>query len=104
MEGSYPFLQGGGEMGERLRNFNWLNHAIGSPHNWPYSLRTTVSNLLHSPIPMLLWWGSDSVQFYNDAYRPALGNEGKHPKALGQQGQECWPEPWPVISPLIEHV
>jgi len=53
---------------------------------------------------MFLWWGPDLIQFYNDAYRPSMGNEGKHPLALGQPGASCWPEIWPVIKPLIDQV
>ena len=53
---------------------------------------------------MFLWWGSDLIQFYNDAYRPSLGVEGKHPKALGQKAVDCWPEIWNVIRPLIDQV
>jgi signal transduction histidine kinase len=53
---------------------------------------------------MFLWWGDDLIQFYNDAYRPSLGNDGKHPMALGQRGVECWPEIWPIIKPLIDQV
>jgi len=53
---------------------------------------------------MFLWWGDDLIQFYNDAYRPSLGNEGKHPLAVGQKGPECWPEIWNVLYPLIEQV
>jgi len=53
---------------------------------------------------MFLWWGQDLIQFYNDAYRPSLGNEGKHPTALGQKGKDCWPEVWDIIYPLISQV
>ena len=53
---------------------------------------------------MLLWWGPEMIQFYNDAYRPSLGNNGKHPHALGQKGKECWPEIWNIISPLHRQV
>jgi PAS domain S-box-containing protein len=53
---------------------------------------------------MLIWWGEDLIQFYNDAYRPSLGNEGKHPTALGQKGKDCWPEIWDIIYPLIRQV
>lgn len=53
---------------------------------------------------MFLWWGEDHIQFYNDAYRPSLGNGGKHPTALGQKGEECWPEIWPTIYPLMKQV
>ncbi|HEX6335159.1 MAG TPA: PAS domain-containing protein, partial [Flavisolibacter sp.] len=36
--------------------------------------------------------------------RPSLGNEGKHPRALGQRAVECWPEIWEIIYPLIHQV
>jgi signal transduction histidine kinase len=98
------YLLGGGEMGELTRSFDWSKTAIGRPENWSQSLLTTVSILLNSRFPMFLFWGPDLVQFYNDAYRPSLGNEGKHPTALGQRGEDCWPEIWPVIKPLIDQV
>jgi signal transduction histidine kinase len=44
------------------------------------------------------------IQFYNDGYRPSLGNNGKHPHALGQRADECWPEIWHIIYPLITTV
>ena len=100
----HPFLQSGGEMGELTRNYDWSQTSVGSPDTWPQSLRTIVSILLRSKFPMFLWWGDDLTQFYNDAYRPSLGNEGKHPQALGQKGVECWPEIWEIIYPLIRQV
>ncbi len=101
---TYNFLQGGGKMGELTRNYNWEQSSIGSPDKWPQSLRTTISILLNSKFPMLLWWGEDLIQFYNDAYRPSLRNNGKHPAALGQRADECWPEIWTIIKPLIDKV
>jgi PAS domain-containing protein len=53
---------------------------------------------------MLLWWGEDLIQFYNDAYIPSLGQNGKHPESLGQKGEECWSEAWHTIKPLIDEV
>lgn len=101
---SYPFLDGGGEMGELTRAFDWSKTSVGSPETWPQSLKTVVSILLLSDFPMFLWWGDDMVQFYNDGYRPSLGDNGKHPNALGQNGVECWPEIWDIIYPLIKQV
>ncbi len=98
------FLTGGGEMGELTRQKDWHKTALGNPENWPQSLRTTLSIVLNSKFPMFLFWGKDLTQFYNDAYRPSLGNDGKHPTALGQNGEDCWPEIWPVIKPLIDQV
>lgn len=100
----HPYLQGGGELGELIRSYDWERTPIGSFDKWPQSLRTTVSIILRSDFPMFLWWGDEMIQFYNDAYRPSLGNDGKHPQALGQRGIECWPEIWDIIYPLIEQV
>jgi hypothetical protein len=68
----FSFLQGGGEMGELTRNYDWSKTSIGSPADWPQSLQTTVSLILNSRFPMFLWWGQELIQFYNDAYRPSL--------------------------------
>ena len=100
----YSFLEGGGELGKLTRSFDWSKTSVGPVEKWPQSLRTIVSIILSSKFPMFLWWGDDLVQFYNDAYRPSLGIEGKHPLAVGQKARECWPEIWPVIYPLIQKV
>src|SRR5262249_22607668 len=56
--------------------------------------------ILRNRFPLLLWWGPEFVQFYNDAYRPVPGD--KHPRCLGQPASECWSEIWHVIGPMIE--
>ncbi len=98
------FLSGGGEMGERIRTFDWSTTSLGCINTWPQSLLTTLSIVMHSKFPMLIWWGEDLIQFYNDGYRPSLGNEGKHPATLGGKAMDCWPEIWPIIKPLIDQV
>ncbi|MDQ2667613.1 MAG: ATP-binding protein [Gemmatimonadota bacterium] len=47
---------------------------------------------------MFLFWGPERIQIYNDAYRPSLGEAGRHPGALGMRGEECWTDVWPVIA------
>lgn len=91
-------------MGALIRAYDWKNHPLGHPDTWPQSLLTTVSIILNSRFPMFLWWGPEHYQFYNDAYRPSLGREGKHPTALGQKGVDCWPEVWSIIYPLMRQV
>lgn len=98
------FMQGGGEMGALTRAFDWTSTPLGPVDQWPQTLKTTVGIVLHSKFPMFLWWGEEMIQFYNDAYRPSLGDHGKHPQALGQRAVECWPEIWDVIYPLIVQV
>jgi signal transduction histidine kinase len=98
------FLDVPGEMARRIREFHWTGTPLGAIDTWPQSLRTAVGIVLRSKFPMFIWWGPDLIQFYNDAYRPSLGADGKHPLALGQKGAVCWPEIWPVIYPLIRQV
>ncbi|KQO22841.1 PAS domain-containing sensor histidine kinase [Flavobacterium sp. Leaf82] len=98
------FLANGGEMGALMRAKDWNKSPIGSTELWPQSLRTTLGILLNSKFPMFLFWGPDHICFYNDAYRPSLGNDGKHPLILGEKGADFWQETWDFIQPLIDQV
>lgn len=53
---------------------------------------------------MVLLWGPELVQIYNDAYRPSLGEDSRHPAALGQRARDCWTEIWDVIGPQVDQV
>ena len=98
------FPIGGGEMGQLIREKDWSKTAIGLPETWPQSLITTLNILLSSKFPKFLWWGPELTCFYNDAYRPSLGAEGKHPSMLGMNGEEAWSEIWHIIKPLMDQV
>ncbi|ABG58931.1 PAS domain-containing protein [Cytophaga hutchinsonii] len=100
---THYFLSGGGEMGELTRSFDWSKTSIGTPDQWPHSLNTTLGIILHSSFPMFLFWGEELICFYNDAYRPSLGINGKHP-ALGKKAKDVWPDIWDFIAPLIKQV
>ncbi|MEN0038773.1 MAG: ATP-binding protein [Cellvibrio sp.] len=97
------FLADGGEMGQRIREFDWDNSPLGNPSTWPQSLKTAVRLMLSSGHPMFIWWGEGLIQFYNDRYRAYIGDE-RHPSALGQEGEICWNEIWPTIGPQIQQV
>jgi PAS domain-containing protein len=90
-------------MAERMRAADWAATPLGRLEAWPQSLRTAVGICLGSRYPIIIFWGEQLVQLYNDAYRPMLG-ESKHPAALGQRAQDCWPEIWDVIGPMLESV
>ena len=94
------FLAGGGEMGERIRDFDWSATPIGPSDSWSPGLRMMVSFLLANRFPMLLWWGPSFISIYNDPYAPILGT--KHPWALGLPVSECWSEIWHILRPLVE--
>jgi signal transduction histidine kinase len=93
-------LAGGGEMGARMRALDWTATPLGPVHAWPQSLRTCVRIILTSRQPMFVWWGTELINLYNDAYRSIVG--GKHPTALGQPARVVWSEIWDQISPRAE--
>jgi len=92
----------GGEMGKAIRAFDWARTPLGSMEAWPQSLRTAVSICLGSRFPMMLWWGPDLTNIYNDAFVSVLG--GWHPHALGMSGRDVWTDTWPVIGPQVAKV
>lgn len=94
---------GNSDMAKRVADFDWGTTPLGPLAQWQASLKTTVSIVLNARHPMFLWWGTELIQIYNDAYVPSFG-VGKHPAALGQRGRECWPEIWTIIGPQIENV
>jgi signal transduction histidine kinase/DNA-binding response OmpR family regulator len=94
------WLWSDGEMGELIRAKDWAQTPLGPPSSWSPSLRMMVPFLLANRFPLLLWWGPDFCQIYNDAYRPVLGT--KHPQFLGRPVRECWSEIWDILRPLIE--
>ncbi len=90
------------EMKQLVQSFDWSTTPLGTQESWPPHLRTIVPFILHSKIPMIIWWGTDLIQIYNDAYRPILGNDGKHPRILGQKVADHWPEVMDFITPMVQ--
>jgi serine phosphatase RsbU (regulator of sigma subunit) len=93
----------GTEMGSLVLAKDWANTPLGSPETWSRGLRTAVGVCLTSRFPMLVVWGPELVQIYNDGYRPILGTE-KHPQALGSPAKALWGEVWDVIGPDFDQV
>jgi PAS domain S-box-containing protein len=91
-----------GEMGRRIWAYDWSKSPLGPMEYWPQSLRTAVSICLGSRFPMMLWWGPELTNIYNDAFIPVLG--GWHPNALGKSGRDVWADTWPVIGQQVEEV
>jgi PAS domain S-box-containing protein len=97
------FLIGGGEMGERIRTFDWLKTPLGPITAWPQSLKTSTGLMLNSQHPMWIGWGPDATFLYNDAYIQVL-SLAKHPWALGKPAGEVWAEIWNICGPLADKV
>ncbi|MCL7457621.1 SpoIIE family protein phosphatase [Micromonospora sp. MSM11] len=84
------------------RATDWAATPLGPVETWPPELYAAVRTVLPSKIPMLLWWGPELVQIFNDAYTPVLGD--KYPAAIGQPGARCWQEVWAELGPLTDQV
>src|SRR5579871_3574867 len=107
MQGDNPlpipeFLSGGGEMGHRIREFDWSATSLGPAELWPQSLRTCIRIMLDSRQPIWIGWGKDLIKLYNDPYRAIVG--GKHPWALGKPAEVVWREIWTTIEPMLRQV
>ncbi|WP_247235630.1 PAS domain S-box protein [Telluribacter sp. SYSU D00476] len=74
--------------------------ALGSSEQWPQSLRTTLSIVESSVLPMVLFWGIDALVFYNEAFRnlSAFDQTGLPPR--GSSAYSTWPD----VVPLIKHI
>lgn len=90
-------------MGALIRAHDWEQTRLGAPHKWPASLKSAVRTMLSTRHPIFIFWGAESLCFYNDSYRPSLGLE-KHPAMLGQPARDYWGEIWPSIKPQIDLV
>jgi PAS domain S-box-containing protein len=93
----------GGKVGAALREFDWSTVPLGQPESWSEALRVSLSVVLNAKHPMLIWWGNELTQFYNDAFekvaRPFVGSHG-----LGASGKGCWREISDFIDADIKHV
>jgi signal transduction histidine kinase len=91
-----------GEVGALIGSRDWSRTQLGPLETWPSSLKTMIGVMLGSRFPMMLGWGPDLLEFYNDAYVPVLGV--KHPASLGAPVRVVWSEIWNVVGPLMHSV
>lgn len=93
---------GDSEMAQMMREHDWSQTSFGAPDRWSEALKVAVRLLLTSKFEMWLGWGPDIAFFYNDAYRPTLGN--KHPNALAVPTHILWAEIWDDIKDRLATV
>ncbi len=92
----------GSEAATLIARLDWTTTALGDSGQWPQSLRTAVDIVIHSPMPMLLLWGGELTQIYNDGFALLAGN--KHPGAFGQPAHLIWPELMDFTDPIYRAV
>ena len=93
---------GNSETASLVRSYDWSATSLGASQDWQQSLKTLVEVILGCAFPMVVLWGPDLVQVYNDGYRDLMGM--KHPGGMGQATQACWPEVWSINEPIYARV
>ncbi|MCK8779703.1 type II toxin-antitoxin system ParD family antitoxin [Rhizobium sp. NTR19] len=91
---------GGGQCGQLIRELDWSKTPLGAVDTWSVELRTTVANIVNSPVAKVLMWGKSHVMVYNDRYAEIAG--AKHPAAMGARVSETWPEIWDWNREMLE--
>jgi signal transduction histidine kinase/DNA-binding response OmpR family regulator len=97
-----PVLDVNAAMRAAIDAYDWASTPLGPKASWPRALRTLLSMVLDTPFAMLIMWGDDLIQIYNQGYVPIFGD--KHPKSLGQPAAECWEHIWDEVGPLLRGV
>jgi PAS domain S-box-containing protein len=86
-----------------LTKFDWKKTSLGDIDSWPLALQTSLSICIDSNFPVLILWGEDYVQIYNDAYSKIIGK--KHPADFGTSAKRTWQKAnWTEMAPLLESV
>ncbi|WP_421693513.1 PAS domain-containing sensor histidine kinase [Aestuariivirga sp.] len=86
-----PWPNGGGRMGELIRQHDWASTALGPVELWQDGLRTAAGIMLGTRHPASITWGEEQIFLYNDGCASLLGPE-KHPAILGCPAAQAWPE------------
>lgn len=94
------FLEGGGEMGKRMRTYDWSASPLGPPTTWPQPLCTLVAVMLGSQQPMFVAWGPERIMLYNNGYALMCGQ--RHPAALGKSFADVWYDILDTIGPILD--
>lgn len=77
-------------MGPAIQHFDWASTSVGALSTWSQSLLSYTRMMLTSKQPICFFWGPGLLMFFNEAYRPMLGNRAA--TALGQPFATVWPD------------
>jgi PAS domain S-box-containing protein len=90
------------QMAGLVRARDWSSTPLGRIEDWSEILLSSVNLMLACAFPSLVFWGTDLVQLYNDAFIPLLAE--RHPSGLGQTARECWSDAWQIVGPNLKRV
>ena len=91
------------DLRREVAEYDWASTALGRREDWPSSLKAIVTLMMDSVEPMVLWWGDESIQIYNDAYAPRVIKRAGD-SALGLPALTSWKHGWESVRPLVRLV
>jgi len=95
-------ILGKSQMADLVRAHDWSSTPLGPIDHWSEILLCSINLMLACAFPSLVFWGTDSLQLYNDAFIPLLAE--RHPSGLGQTARECWSDAWQIVGPNLKRV
>ena len=98
------FLQENGYIPAYFQQIKWTETSLGHPATWPQSLVTAAGIVLQSPVPMMLWWGSELVQVYNKPFTPLAAQLAGGENLLAAEGAGRRDEAWKGMQKMISRV
>lgn len=100
---NFYFLPNRAKMSAVIRDLDWSLNSLQQPDKWPSGLRTTLGILMTSEIPMMLYWGQENIQFFNDAFFCNFHEDSNAKSTIGNSGSEN-PETWNIFGPLVKEI
>ena len=95
-------IHGNSQMAQCIRAHDWGSTILGRIEDWSDGLLCSVNLMLACAFPSLVFWGTELVQLYNDAFVPLLAE--RHPSGLGQTAGQCWSDAWHIVGPNLQRV
>ena len=97
-----PWPLGGGDMGARIRAYDWGSTSLGMSHVWQQNLKSSIDFMLNVGFPMMVMAGTGLVQIYNDAYAEFMADE--HGEELGLPIRDSLPRFLETEPSLLDRV
>ncbi|KAK3956269.1 hypothetical protein QBC32DRAFT_310213 [Pseudoneurospora amorphoporcata] len=75
---------------EVIHSVDWAATPLGPMKDWPPTLEQTFNQILADSRPIAIYWGTNYVTLYNEAFSKLCGS--KHPSLLGMTVENAWQE------------
>ncbi|WP_448098114.1 PAS domain-containing protein [Luteibacter yeojuensis] len=96
----FAFLPVDSPTAAEIRAFDWSGTPLGPVERWPNALRSMLATMFGTPQPMFVSAEPGKVFFFNDPYRPMLGD--RLAGAIGRSFESLWEDVWDDVSAHVE--